>query len=190
MPENKINPDMVLSRFLDEIVAVKGAGLSKVERLSLRQDLRTEMDEKVDAAIIAALPEDKLLELNKMVESEASEDEIENFFVTAGVDFEKVALSVMLQFRKDQMGDKAAGAEVKGASDGTEALVGDAAGDLAESADKLSHDMTENTQRNDTKEQMAQDAVAQSGAAEGARMSNAEGIALMVAEMSKGGANA
>lgn len=188
MPENKINPDMVLSRFLDEIVAVKGAGLSKIERLSLRQDLRTEMDEKVDAAIIAALPEAKLLELNKLVESEASEDEIENFFVTAGVDFEKVALSAMLQFRKDQMGDKVV--EAEGASDGAEALVGDAAGDLAEDTDKLSHDVTENTQQNDTKEQTTQDVATQSGAAEGARMSNAEGIARMVAEMSKGGANA
>lgn len=188
MPENKINPDMVLSRFLDEIVAVKGAGLSKVERLSLRQDLRTQMDEKVDAAIIAALPEDKLLELNNLVEREASEDEIEDFFAKVGVDFEKVALSAVLQFRKDQIGDKVA----KGATAEADnaASVQNTAEASTGAVENLSHDMTENTQQNDAGEQTAQEGLAQNVAMGVPEMSKAEGIARMVAGMSEGGANA
>lgn len=105
MPENKINAEGVISSFLDQIIAAKGENLSKNERLSLRQELFGELDDKINAAVIAALPDDKVLELNQKIDGNASEQEIEEFFAGAGIDFNKVALQVALQFRKDQLRD-------------------------------------------------------------------------------------
>lgn len=176
MPENKINADGVISSFLDQIIAAKGEKLSKNERLSLRQELFAELDDKIDAAMIAALPDDKLLELNQKIDGDASEEDLDKFFADAGVDFNKVALQVALQFREDQL----RGTAQTGAPVATETAV---------SAEPL-HDMTQNTVQNNAAAAAPAGVPLQGTTSEVPGMSNVEGIARMVAKMSEGGENA
>lgn len=104
MPENKINSDQVLTRFLDEVIAAKGGEMSQGDRLKLRQNLQVQLDAKIDEAVLKALPKDKLLELSQKVDGKASEEEIDDFFKSAGVNFEKVALETMVKFREEYLG--------------------------------------------------------------------------------------
>lgn len=206
MPENKINAEGVISSFLDQIIAAKGENLSKNERLSLRQELFGELDDKINAAVIAALPDDKMLELNRELDGNASEQEIEEFFLNAGVDFNKVALQTALQFRKDQLRDvprtKVPVAETvtvtatvapESAASATEAAMAEAktsAAEVTATPAELSHDMTQNTVQNNAAAAAPAGAPLQGTTSEVPGMSNVEGIARMVASMSEGGANA
>ncbi len=187
MPENKINTEGVISSFLDQIIAAKGENLSKNERLSLRQELFGELDDKINAAVIAALPDDKVLELNQKIDGNASEQEIEEFFANAGIDFNKVALQTALQFRKDQLRDVP---QVKEGAVTTEAVAAEVEAPAAATPAELSHDMTQNTVQNNAAAAAPAGAPLQGTTSEAPGMSNVEGIARMVASMSEGGVNA
>lgn len=174
MPEDKNNAEGVLSSFLDQMIAAKGENLGKNERLSLREELKAQLDEKINEAVIAALPDDKLTELDGLMDKEASDDEIEKFFDEVGINFDKVALQAALQFQKDYL------------RDGSQEKSKDAA---LENAAPL-HDTISNTRNSKNGNVVPTGKPLQGTTSAVPGMSNVEGIARMVAEMSEGEHNA
>lgn len=66
------------------------------------QDALTELaQEKVQAAIVDALPDEFVLKLDKLVESDASDEEIEQLLEEAGVDYDKIAQQVAEELKED-----------------------------------------------------------------------------------------
>lgn len=111
MPENKLNDEKVLQMFVDRLIADKGGDtLDAKQKETLQGELMSELDERMQQAMIRALPDAKLMELEKMLDADASDEEIESFFANAskdaGVDFDPEIRKVFEAFRTDYFKDK------------------------------------------------------------------------------------
>jgi hypothetical protein len=111
MPENKLNDEKVLQMFVDRLIADKGGDmLDAKQKETLQGELMAELDERMQQAMIRALPDAKLMELEKMLDADASDEEIESFFANAskdaGVDFDPEIRKVFEAFRTDYFKDK------------------------------------------------------------------------------------
>ncbi len=111
MPENKLNDEKVLRMFVDRLIADKGGDtLDAKQKETLQGELMAELDERIQQAMIRALPDAKLMELEKMLDADASDEEIESFFANAskdaGVDYDPEIRKVFEAFRTDYFKDK------------------------------------------------------------------------------------
>lgn len=95
MPENKPTQAEIVSAFVEKMMADKG-----VEDATLRAELEAKLEEQIEQTMIRTLPDEKLGELEEMLGREASDEEIENFFNEAGVDFQAAVEQAMLAFRE------------------------------------------------------------------------------------------
>lgn len=104
MPNINSEQEQVMEAFVHQMVADKGL-LEEDQKQNgkIQQELRTQLDEVMDRSLIDALPEEKLVELDKMLDAGATDDEIENFFDTAGVDFEAAMRGAMEEFRRQYL---------------------------------------------------------------------------------------
>lgn len=104
MPNINSEQEQVMEAFVHQMVADKGL-LEEDQKQNgkIQQELRTQLDEVMDRSLIDALPEEKLAELDKMLDAGATDDEIENFFDTAGVDFEAAMRGTMEEFRRQYL---------------------------------------------------------------------------------------
>lgn len=87
--------DREVSEFVTKMMAEKGA-TDEV----LREQLEMKLQEQIEQAMIRALSDEMLVELDGMLEREASDEEIEMFFDESGVDFAEVVEQTMLAFRE------------------------------------------------------------------------------------------
>lgn len=87
--------DREVSEFVAKMMAEKGA-TDEV----LREQLEMKLQEQIEQAMIRALSDEMLVELDCMLEREASDEEIETFFDESGVDFAEVVEQTMLVFRE------------------------------------------------------------------------------------------
>ncbi len=112
MPTKTITQGMVLNAFIDKMLAATGQeNTNPEEQRAVREGLRLQLESEMEKAMIKALPDAKLIELNKMLEREnVSDDEIEKFFETSGVDFQKVIEGVMQKFAEDYRNNNAGNA--------------------------------------------------------------------------------
>ena len=103
MPENKpmeqITKGKVINTFVSKMMADKG-----VEDAALKEQLESKLEEQIEQAMIRMLPDEKLVELEGMLDREASDEEIEQFFDGSGVNFEQVAQQTMAAFRSALLG--------------------------------------------------------------------------------------
>lgn len=106
MPENKPTSQptkaKVINAFVNKMMADKGT-----DDVALKEQLEMKLEEQIEQAMIRALPDEKLVELEGMLDREASDDEIEAFFDGAGVNFEEVAQQTMAAFRAAFLGNGA-----------------------------------------------------------------------------------
>lgn len=102
MPETKLNDEKVLQMFVDRLIADKGGDTLEAKQKEILQgELLEELDERMQSAMIKALPDAKLMELEGMLDAEAPDEEIENFFANAGVSFDEPLKKAMDEFRTD-----------------------------------------------------------------------------------------
>lgn len=109
MPEEKMNSDRVLTAYIELMINDRGdaANLSAAERDALRRILRREMDDAIDKALLVSLPEDKLTELEVILDRDGSDEELEAFFDTVGeVDADAEIEKAMTQVREDYLAGK------------------------------------------------------------------------------------
>lgn len=100
MPEDTPTKAKLINVFVDKMMADKG-----VSGAALKDRLKTELDERVEQAMVRALPDEKLVELDGMLDSDVSDDEIEKFFKESGVNFVEVVERTMAEFRKSFLSD-------------------------------------------------------------------------------------
>lgn len=102
MPENKLDDEKVLRMFVDKLIADKGGDtLDAKQKETLQGELFEELDSRVQKAMIRALPDEKLVELDKLLDADASDEEIGAIFGNSGVDFGPAVRKVMSDFRND-----------------------------------------------------------------------------------------
>lgn len=94
--------DQFLNQILDE---KKISGDTPEVRKQLVEDLRVQLMQQIDRAMINALDTEHLDQLSKALDQGImSDQDMQNFFVQAGVDGERVALETMMRFREYYLG--------------------------------------------------------------------------------------
>lgn len=99
MPELKLSEDSVLLAFVDRLITEKGLNLDPQAQKSARVALKAQLDNIIEEAMLAALPEEQLLTLEEKVEAGASDAEIEEIFAAANIDYDKVAKETLEAFQ-------------------------------------------------------------------------------------------
>lgn len=92
MPE--VTKKKVINTFVSKMMADKG-----VNDAALKEQLEVKLEEQIEQAMIRTLPDEKLTELEGMLDRDVSDEEVEKFFDESGVDFAKVAGQAMAAFR-------------------------------------------------------------------------------------------
>lgn len=95
-----------LSQFIDEIIESKQlSGMTPEVRAQLKEDLLGQLEDRINAALVEAMPPAKVDELNYMLDQEGVTDaQITEFIAGSGVNTTQVAASTMLQFRDLYLG--------------------------------------------------------------------------------------
>lgn len=107
MPENKLDDEKVLRMFVDRLIADKGGDTLDVKQKEiLQKELLEELGERIQQAMIRALPDAKLMELEKLLDEDAPDEAIEGLFKGAGMDFDPAIRKAMDEFRTDYFKDK------------------------------------------------------------------------------------
>jgi hypothetical protein len=91
-----------LDKFIGDILeAKKLSGFDDDVRVQLIADLKQQLLDQINRAIINALPEDKLDEFNALLEDPNNTDEsIQSFIMNSGVNINRVTTTTMLRFRE------------------------------------------------------------------------------------------
>lgn len=117
MPEIKLSNDRIMAAFVDKMIADKGDDLDEKQKGRLRRRLMVELDNAIGKAMVMALSDEQAMELDKMLNSEVSDGEIERFFAGAGIDYDYVVHQAMGNFRVAYMTGKLAPADETGAGE-------------------------------------------------------------------------
>lgn len=96
-----------LSKFINDIIDAKNfKTLDSDFRHQLEQDLKNRLLDQIDRAVLRALPENKIDGFNDLLDSNASQQEVQQYIANSGVDTKKITLETMLRFRSLYLGDK------------------------------------------------------------------------------------
>lgn len=90
--------------FINRLVEEKGLENLETESLSeVKKDLKVRLERNVNAAILRALPKEKLEEFEKLLDS-ASEKEVQSFCETNVPDLGQMVARELLSFRETYLG--------------------------------------------------------------------------------------
>ena len=96
-----------LSKFINDIIDANNfKTLDSDVRQQLEQDLKNRLLDQIDRAVLGALPENKIDGFNDLLDRNASQQEVQQYIATSGVDTKKITLETMLRFRSLYLGDK------------------------------------------------------------------------------------
>lgn len=96
-----------LSKFINDIIDAKNfKTLDGDVRRQLEQDLKNKLLDKIDRAVLGALPENKIDGFNDLLDRNASQQEVQQYIANSGVDTKKITLETMLRFRSLYIGVK------------------------------------------------------------------------------------
>lgn len=90
-----------LDQFVEEMLTAKElSGVTDEVRAQLVRDMKKQLLDQINRALINALPDDKVAELSSMLDDNSvDESSLQQFIVDAGVDVRQVTARTMLQFR-------------------------------------------------------------------------------------------
>lgn len=100
--------DEKLSQFLDEIIKAKNLpGITTEVHEQLRADMMAKLTDQINAALVQALNSEQTEQLNYMLDQEGVTDEqVQQFFASSGLNTEKIAAQTMLRFRSLYLGSE------------------------------------------------------------------------------------
>jgi FKBP-type peptidyl-prolyl cis-trans isomerase (trigger factor) len=94
--------DTFINGILDD---KKLPGLDDEVRAQLVRDLRQRLLDQINRAVIEALPEDKLVELDAAMDNpDVSEDQVQRLIVDSQIDVKRITAETMLRFRDLYLG--------------------------------------------------------------------------------------
>lgn len=100
MPGLKFNEERAMIAFADKLIVDKGiTGLTNDQRGRLRRNLVDEMSNRLEEAVIMSLPDDKIIELEKLLDGEVTEEQVDTLLDGSGVDFKAVYMRGLKDFR-------------------------------------------------------------------------------------------
>ena len=80
-------------------------GVDGEVREQLATDLKQRLLDQINRAVIDALPEDKLSELDAMMDRpDLSEQDVQSFIASSGIDVKRITVETMLRFRDLYLG--------------------------------------------------------------------------------------
>lgn len=92
----------VLAAFVNQMIKDKGlTELDAMARAELKRKLMRELDTQIERAYIMAMSDEQLIQMNEMLDTGASDEEIGELFETSGVDYEAVTVQTMQAFRNN-----------------------------------------------------------------------------------------
>lgn len=112
MPENiKLSDERILQIFVSKMITEKTPqGLDEASRDKISRVLIEQLNQRMEYALIAALPDDKLNALNDLLDQNGDDAAIDRIFDESGVDFDAVSKRTLDEFRQEYLkhGDNAA----------------------------------------------------------------------------------
>lgn len=90
-----------LDTFIQEIIEAKHLpGITDEAKTDIRAQMREDLLDMVNRALVEALPDDRFEAFSQLVENETiTDDQVQNFIAESGVDVQKVTAKTMLAFR-------------------------------------------------------------------------------------------
>ena len=76
-------------------------------KAQLTTDLRSKLLDQIDRAVIAALPESSVNQLNQILDNGGGDAEVQRIISESGVNVKQVTLATIMGFRSLYLGDKA-----------------------------------------------------------------------------------
>lgn len=104
MPETNVSAQEAIDDFLDRMIEDKGEVLTPEERLMRRKELKERLDGMVDEEMIAAVPDDKIIELDERMREGMTAEQVEAFLLEAGADFDQAAIAALDRLRDEYLG--------------------------------------------------------------------------------------
>jgi len=93
-----------LDKFVDELLAAQGIeGVDTEIREQLIEDLTTRLNDRLEAAMVAELPEDKLPELEQLLDRKNNEMDLQKFFADNIPDLPALLARELAAFRQDYL---------------------------------------------------------------------------------------
>ena len=93
-----------LDNFVDELLAAQGIDQLEPEvRDQLAQDLTDRLNDRLEAAMIAELPENKLPELEALLDQQVETNKLQKFFAENIVDLPAVLARELAAFRQSYL---------------------------------------------------------------------------------------
>ena len=93
-----------LDKFVDELLAAQGIeGVDTEIREQLIEDLTTRLNDRLEAAMVAELPEDKLPELEQLLGRKNNEMDLQKFFADNIPDLPALLARELAAFRQDYL---------------------------------------------------------------------------------------
>ena len=112
MPQDiNLSDERILQIFVNKMITEKTPqGLDDGDRDKISRVLIEQLNQRMEYALIAALPDDKLTELNNLLDNNGKDDAIDGVFDNSGVDFDAVSQQTLEAFRQEYLehGDNAA----------------------------------------------------------------------------------
>ena len=101
---------MELYNFINSIIDEKGlTGLNEDTRQTVVNELKSALIEQINRAILMELPDEKLDELNNLMDTEGfGETGMQTFIANSGIDVNKITAETMLKFKAFYLGNKEA----------------------------------------------------------------------------------
>ncbi|MDR2063710.1 MAG: hypothetical protein LBQ02_02885 [Candidatus Nomurabacteria bacterium] len=97
-----------LDNFIDDILKQKGMDKAVDDVYDeLHADLKSRLLDQIDRAVVSAMPEDKIDELNDLLDKnpDATDQDIQNIVASSGVDAAQVTAQTLLRFRDLYLGN-------------------------------------------------------------------------------------
>ena len=112
MPENiGLSDERIMQIYVNKMVTDKsGQDLDEEDVDKITRVLISQLNERLEHAVISALPDEALAELNDLLDENGTTEEIDRVFDESGMDFDAVVKQTLEDFRQDylQNGDNAA----------------------------------------------------------------------------------
>jgi hypothetical protein len=110
--EWKLMPEIItyqdsIDQLIDQIIAEKNyRNLDSEVKAGLHKELKSRLLDQIDQAIVAAMPDNKIDELNDLLDRNptASELDVKEILNSSGVDAQAIAIQTMLRFRDLYLG--------------------------------------------------------------------------------------
>lgn len=104
---NQMSEEEILDLFVDQLMKDKGmTELSEDIRKEIHDDLKEKLVFQVNRAVVSALPDEKLDELNtKLDAGEVSEEEMMKIVTEAGIDTDAIVQKTLEDFREVYLGE-------------------------------------------------------------------------------------